>query len=99
MIPAATLGVIGAMAYVLAYAATWSGAEAAHISRLLASVPANQSESQAHVLMERTRPTRCQHCRRPGIVRASTGGVSAGISHRRWCPEHPRHQRRPRHSF
>lgn len=80
------LAVLGVVAYVLAYVATWSGAEAAHISRLLATAP-NHAE------------TRCPHCRRPGIVRVGKSGVSAGISHRRWCPSHPSHARRPRHAF
>lgn len=92
------LAVIGVVAYVLAYAGTFVGAEAAHISQLLASAPSDPSESQARVISDRT-TTRCPHCRRPGIVRVGDSGVSAGISHRRWCPSHPRHAHRPRHAF
>lgn len=99
MIPAATLTLLGAVAYVLAYAATWAGAEAGHLSRLLASVPRDPSPSQARALVERIGQTRCPECRRPGIVRVAAGGISAGIAHRRWCSRHPRHHDRPRHSF
>ncbi len=99
MISAATLAVLGGFAYLVAYAATWAGAEAGHLSHLLASVPRDPSESRARALVDRIGQTRCPECRRPGIVRVAAGGISAGIAHRRWCSRHPRHHDRPRHSF
>ena len=99
MISAATLAVLGAVAYVLAYVATWASTEAGHLSRLLASVPRDPSPSQARALVERIGQTRCPECRRPGIVRVAAGGISAGIAHRRWCPRHPRKHGRPRHYY
>lgn len=99
MISAASLALLGAVAYALAYVATWAGAEAGHLSRLLASVPRDPSPLQARALVERIGQTRCPECRRPGIVRMAAGGISAGIAHRRWCSRHPRHHDRPRHSF
>lgn len=99
MIPDGTLALLGAVAYALAYLGTWAGAEAGYLSRLLASVPRDPSESQASALVERIGQTRCPECRRPGIVRVAAGGMSAGIAHRRWCSRHPLQHGRTRHSF
>ncbi|MFW0790848.1 hypothetical protein [Gordonia sp. CPCC 205333] len=52
MISAVTLALLGAVAYVLAYVGTWAGAEAGHLSQLLASVPRDPSPSQARALVE-----------------------------------------------
>lgn len=78
MISAGALALLGAIAYVLAYAATWAGAEAGHLSRLLASVPRDPSPSQARALVERIGQTRCPECRRPGIVRMASRSWPAG---------------------
>lgn len=104
MIPAATLGLIAAVSYVLAYVATWTGAEAAHLARLLASVPADPSPSQAQLvamssgeLQDRADAMRCEVCGRPGMVRHYLrGAASVTVQHRKSCPHHPAKQRRTR---
>ncbi len=65
MISAATLALLGAVAYALAYGATWAGAEAGHLSRLLASVPVDSSDSMARALADEIRLRTDERPRRP----------------------------------
>ena len=65
MISAATLALLGAVSYLVAYAGVMVGAEAGHLSRLLASVPTDPSESQARVLVERIGLRTDERPRRP----------------------------------
>lgn len=65
MISASTLAVLGASAYLVAYAATWAGAEAGHLTRLLASVPVDPSESMARALADEIRLRTDERPRRP----------------------------------
>ena len=71
----AVLSVIAALSYALAYLATWAGAEAGHLARLLASVPADPSESMAQVVAGVIWPRTEQRPRRP--CPGATGGVAA----------------------
>lgn len=65
MISAATLAVIGAGAYLVAYAGVMVGAEAGHLSHLLASVPRDPSESMARALADEIRLRTDERPRRP----------------------------------
>lgn len=98
----AVLAVLSVLSYVLAYAATWAGAEAGHLARLLASVPRDPSPSQAVLvamssreLQDRAEAMRCEICRRPGLIRHYLGGAaSVTVHHKRSCPHHPAARRR-----